>query len=106
MSVTSNESSRIDNRREDDDGRDFLRYLMEGIYGEKFPWVDGILRTGSALLDVNDVFQESGYAPIHAACEVGNLKILRLLVDHGADETKRTARTGATPLCVEIACNQ
>ncbi|OQR86991.1 histone deacetylase [Achlya hypogyna] len=53
-----------------------------------------ILAAGASLQRADPL----GYAPLHVAAQLGNLNLLSLFTDHGADINARNARTGETPL--------
>ena len=58
------------------------------------------------IRDDNDEteYDDTGYTPLHHACEQGHGKVAKLLIDEGGDVNKPTFRRGRTPLhyaCME-----
>ena len=68
-----------------------IHLAVEGMHKE----VCQFLLSNGASTSVTD---SEGYSPIHIACNVGNVDVLNLLLDNGADPESLVERIGSTTL--------
>ena len=78
--------------------------LARAVVGSDAETVEGLLVAG-ALTNASDALQP-GWTPLHAAVERGCVRIVKLLLAHGADTRARDELTGTTPLLWASFCGQ
>lgn len=72
----------------------------EHVANRKYKALQKLLQRQPQLVNVHD---GNGWTPLHEAVRAGNIPILKLILDHGADIYARTGKTGRGKSALELA---